>query len=163
MLLVACTTFWILSELNKRTFLNGSFPPTARFANPKDQLDGSEILGNISHIIWASRKACATGLISIPMLTDLEVFLTSMKAFGICVPFSLMKALKCKTLGGIHIHHALSHIHSKCQGPSIHTIAIDEIPIDRLCIYCACAYECLAAPCRPLPVSRLFHDGCTSS
>ena len=32
-----------------------------------------------------------------------------------------------------------------------------------LCIYCACAYECLAAPSRPSPVSRLFHAGCTSS
>ena len=31
------------------------------------------------------------------------------------------EALKCKTLGGIHIHHALSHIE---QGPSIHTMAV---------------------------------------
>ena len=46
-----------------------------------------------------------------------------------------MKALKCKTLGGIHMQ-------------STHTLA--------LCIYCACAYECLAAPSRPSPVSRLF-------
>ena len=30
-----------------------------------------------------------------------------------------------------------------------------------VCIYCAC--ECLAAPSRPSPVSRLFHAGCTSS
>ena len=28
---------------------------------------------------------------------------------------------------------------------------------------CACAYECLAAPSRPSPISRLFHAGCTSS
>ena len=65
-----------------------------------------------------------------------------------------MKALKCKTLGGIHIHHALSHIEQQVPR-TFHT--------DRLCIYCACAYECLAAPCRPSPVSRLFHAGCTSS
>ena len=39
-----------------------------------------------------------------------------------------MKALKCKTLGGIH---ALSHI---------------EQQVPRT-IYCACTYECLAAPC----------------
>ena len=32
-----------------------------------------------------------------------------------------------------------------------------------LCIYCACAYEYLAAPSRPSPVSRLFHAVCTSS
>ena len=32
-----------------------------------------------------------------------------------------------------------------------------------LCIYCECAYECLAAPSRLSPVSRLFHAGCTSS
>ena len=30
-------------------------------------------------------------------------------------------------------------------------------------VYCACACECLAAPSRPSPVSRLFHAGCTSS
>ena len=29
--------------------------------------------------------------------------------------------------------------------------------------YCACAYECLAAPSRPSHVSCLFHAGCTSS
>ena len=46
-----------------------------------------------------------------------------------------MKALKCKTLGGIQ-------------------------QLLALCIYCACAYECLVAPS---PVSRLFHAGCTSS
>ena len=32
-----------------------------------------------------------------------------------------------------------------------------------VCLYSACACECLAAPSRPLPVSRLFHAGCTSS
>ena len=48
------------------------------------------------------------------------------------------KALKCKTLGGIICR---SHMR----------------------IYCACACECLAAPSRPSPVSRLFHAGCTSS
>ena len=30
-------------------------------------------------------------------------------------------------------------------------------------VYCACTCECLAAPSRPSPVSRLFHAGCTSS
>ena len=49
-----------------------------------------------------------------------------------------MKALKCKTLGGIqYIMH--------CQGP---------------CIILRMRVECLAAPCRPSPVSRLFHGGC---
>ena len=37
-----------------------------------------------------------------------------------------MKALKCKTLGGIHTHHALSHIEQ--QVPHNGTL------IDRLCI-----------------------------
>ena len=64
---------------------------------------------------------------------------------------SRTRALKCKTLGGNHIHHALSHIE---QQASIHTMVID-----RLCIYCACACECLAAPSRTSPVSRLFHAG----
>ena len=50
-------------------------------------------------------------------------------------------------------------LNSKCQGLPY----TQWYTIDRLCIYCACAYECLAAPCRPSPVSRLFHAGCTSS
>ena len=41
---------------------------------------------------------------------------------------------------------------SKCQGPSNGTL-------DTQCIL----RECLAAPSRPSPVSRLFHTGCTSS
>ena len=53
----------------------------------------------------------------------------------------IMKALKCKTLGGNHIHHALSHIEQQVPR-TFHTH--NEIPIDRLCIYCACACECLA-------------------
>ena len=44
---------------------------------------------------------------------------------------------------------------TKVQNPRRNSIA--------LCIYCACAYECLAAPSRPSPVSRLFYAGCTSS
>ena len=52
-----------------------------------------------------------------------------------------MKALKCKTLGGIQYT-------MHCQGP---------------CIILRMRVECLAAPCRPSPVSRLFHGGCTSS
>ena len=57
-----------------------------------------------------------------------------------------MKALKCKTLGGIHTHMRSLTLNCKTG-----------------CVYCACVYECLAAPCRPSPVSRLFHAGCTSS
>ena len=67
---------------------------------------------------------------------------------------SRTRALKCKTLGGNHIHHALSHIE---QQASIHTMVYTAI--DRLCIYCACACECLTAPSRTSPVSRLFHAG----
>ena len=44
-----------------------------------------------------------------------------------------MKALKCKTLGELHIHHALSH---KCQGPSIHTMVHY-----RLCIYAGLTFN----------------------
>ena len=61
----------------------------------------------------------------------------------------IMKALKCKTLGGIHMQS---------------TAAIELCTyIIYTSIYCVCAYECLAAPSRPSPVSRLFHAGCTSS
>ena len=59
-----------------------------------------------------------------------------------------MKALKCKTLGGIHMQSTAAM--ELCA--YIYTLA--------LCIYCACAYECLS---RPSPVSRLFHAGCTST
>ena len=59
--------------------------------------------------------------------------------------------LKCKTLGGIHIMQVS------------HSTAATHIYALALCIYCAWAYECLAAPSRPSPVSRLFHAGCTSS
>ena len=55
------------------------------------------------------------------------------------------RALKCKTLGGM-VSHSTAATH-----------------ISVVCIYCACACECLAAPSRPSPVSRLFHAGCTSS
>ena len=34
---------------------------------------------------------------------------------------------------------------------------------NRLCIILRMHVECLAAPCRPSPVSRLFHAGCISS
>ena len=48
-------------------------------------------------------------------LSKQDIFLHALA----CTTTPEMKALKCKTLGGIHIHHALN---SKCQGPSIHTI-----------------------------------------
>ena len=64
---------------------------------------------------------------------------------------SKTRALKCKTLGGIHmqVSHSTAATH-------IHYTSV-------VCIYCACACECLAAPSRPSPVSRLFHAVCTSS
>ena len=34
---------------------------------------------------------------------------------------------------------------------------------NRLCIILCMRVECLAAPCRPSPVSRLFHAGCIST
>ena len=43
-----------------------------------------------------------------------------------------MKALKCKTLGGIHIHHALSHIEQ--QVPRTFHTHNGTLYIDRLCI-----------------------------
>ena len=48
----------------------------------------------------------------------------------------ITRALKCKTLGGIHM---------------------------QMLIILRMRVECLAAPCRPSPVSRLFHTSCTSS
>ena len=48
-----------------------------------------------------------------------ETIATSVPCIRMVFSLTIMKALKCKTLGEIHIHHALSH---KCQGPSIHTM-----------------------------------------
>ena len=69
----------------------------------------------------------------------------TMWAGVMCVTALLTRALKCKTLGGM-VSHSTAATH-----------------ISVVCIYCACACECLAAPSRPSPVSRLFHAGCTSS
>ena len=56
---------------------------------------------------------------------------------------------------------------TKVQNPRRNSYAVSSsygaMHIRVLFIYCACAYECLAAPSRPSPVSRLFHAGCTSS
>ena len=78
-----------------------------------------------------------------------------------CLPNTL---LTCQDVPGSHyafLCRVKGHTLTSCArrrgslGTRLHTLA--------LCIYCACAYECLAAPSRPSPVSRLFHAGCTSS
>ena len=60
-----------------------------------------------------------------------------------------IKALKCKTLGGIHIHHVLSHIEQQVPR-TFHTHY-------RQAVCTAHARTSASLPrCRPSPVSRLF-------
>ena len=68
-------------------------------------------------------------------------------------------AVNSKTLGGIHTQSTAG----SSYGIHMQSTAAMHIYTLALCIYCACAYEYLAAPSRPSPVSRLFHAVCTSS
>ena len=63
-----------------------------------------------------------------------------------------MKALKCKTLGRIHMQAFTPHIEQQVPRTFYSYVPHTQLyTIGRLCIYCACAYEC---PRRPSPVSR---------
>ena len=82
------------------------------------------------------------------------------KVYGLGMTLSILYSTHIQSLQGNNESTKVQNTRRNSYTPCVVSKTFHTRNIDRLCIYCACAYGCLAAPS---PVSRLFHAGCTSS